>query len=320
MTRKDNAGQAKIALVGIGNVGAAFAFALSLKRLAGELVLVDANAAKAEGEAMDIMHGLPLTGPMDIRAGGYDQCAGADIVVISAGVNQKPGQSRLDLLKANADIMGGVAEQVMTHAPGAIFLVATNPVDVLTLKVLKQTGLPPARVIGSGTVLDSSRLRSLLSDYLAVDVRGIHAHIIGEHGDSELAVWSRANVSGIPLAEFCEIRSKPYDEDFRRTTLEKVRRAAYEIISRKGATAYGVSVALCRIVEAILKDEKSVLTVSTPVQGLHGLPDVCLSLPCVVGAGGVELVLESMLSEEEHEALANSATVLRENARALGVI
>jgi len=319
MNDQVEAGQAKVAIVGLGNVGAGFAFALSLKRLVGELVLVDVNAAKAEGEAMDLIHGLPLIGPMAIRAGGYELCAGADIVVISAGANQKPGQSRLDLLKTNASIVAEVAREVLRHAPGAILLVATNPVDVLTHNVLKQTGLAPGRVIGSGTVLDSSRLRSLLSQYLEVDVRGIHAHIIGEHGDSELAVWSRANISGIPLAEFCALRSKPFDENVRAGMHEQVRRAAYEIIARKGATAYGVSVALCRIVESILKDEKSILTVSTSVHGLHGLPDVCLSLPCVVGSSGVELVLESMLSDDEHAALLKSAGVLLENARALGI-
>ncbi len=310
----------KLSIIGMGNVGAAFAYALSLKRLVNELVLVDINRPMAEGEAMDLRHGLPLLGPMEIKTGGYELCAGSDIVVITAGANQKPGQTRLDLLKANSEVVREIARSILDLGGSPVLVIATNPVDVLTLELYKETGLPAGRVIGSGTVLDSSRFRQILAEILRVDVRSVHAHIIGEHGDSELAVWSRANVSCVPLDNFFAQRGVSFGESVRRDILEKVRRAAYEIIERKGATAYAIGVALCRIVEAIIKDEKSVLTVSTPVKGLHGLPDVCLSLPCVVGAQGVEMILESPLAEDELTALRRSAEVLASHARALGIV
>ncbi len=310
----------KIAIVGLGNVGSAFAYALTLRRLVGEIVLIDANAGKAEGEAMDLRHGLPLIGPMTIRSGGYDLCEGADIVVIAAGVNQKPGQDRLDLLRINAGIIRDVIREIMGCGGSPIILMATNPVDILTLAALRESGLPKGRVMGSGTLLDSSRFRQLLSEILHVDVRGIHALIIGEHGDSELAVWSRANVSGIGLAEFCRLRGTVCDAAVQRDILAKVRQAAYAIIERKGVTAYAIGVSLCRIVEAVLRDEKSVLTLSTSVKGVYGLPDVCLSLPCVVGGQGVEMVLETLLSPEEQTALQRSADILAENARQLDLL
>jgi len=310
----------KLSIIGMGNVGAAFAYALSLKRLVNELVLVDIDQARAEGEAMDLRHGLPLVGPMEIKTGGYEMCAGSDIVVITAGANQRPGQTRLELLKANSTVVKKIAEEILALGGSPILIIATNPVDVLTLELYKETGLPANRVIGSGTVLDSSRFRQILAEILQVDVRSVHAHIIGEHGDSELAVWSRANVSCVPLTDFFAQRGIPFGESERQAILEKVRRAAYEIIERKGSTAYAIGVALCRIVEAIIKDERSVLTVSTPVKGLHGLPDVSLSLPCVVGARGVEMVLESLLAEDELAALRQSADVLSSHAQALGII
>ncbi|WP_028587377.1 L-lactate dehydrogenase [Desulfocurvus vexinensis] len=302
--------RAKVAIIGMGRVGATFAYALSLKRLVNEIVVVDVDAERAEGEAMDLRHGLPLIGPMDIRSGGFEACRGADIVVITAGAGQKPGQTRLELLDNNAAVVRSIASELMALGGAPILIVATNPVDVLTHRLLAQTGFPASRVMGSGTVLDSSRLRQMLAEELRVDVRGVHAHIIGEHGDSELAVWSRANVSGIPLADFCAGRGVAFDAAFRERVQDGVRRAAYEIIARKGSTAYAVGVALCRIVEAIVRDEKSVLTVSTAAKGRYGLPDVSLSLPCVIGEDGIELVAESPLAQDEHQALHHSAQVL----------
>lgn len=310
----------KLALIGVGMVGAAFAYALSLKRLVNELVLVDIDRDRAEGEAMDLRHGLPLIGPMQITAGGIEECAGADIVVICAGANQKPGQTRLDLLKTNVKIVSEISRDILRLGGEPIIIVATNPVDLLTLDLLKESGLPKSKVIGSGTVLDSSRFRQILSEKLGVDVRSVHAHIIGEHGDSELAVWSQANVSCVPLARFFDQRNVPFTPEIREDILTRVRRAAYEVIDRKGATSNAIGVALCRIVEAVIKDEKSVLTVSTAVAGLHDLPDVCLAMPCVIGENGVETVLETLLDSEEYETLHHSASVLLKHARDVGIL
>lgn len=310
--------RAKVAIIGMGRVGATFAYALSLKRLVNEIAVVDVDADRAEGEAMDLRHGLPLIGPMDIRSGGFEVCKGADIVVITAGAGQKPGQTRLELLENNARVVHSIATGLMALGEAPILIVATNPVDVLTHRLLAQTGFPASRVMGSGTVLDSSRLRQMLAGELRVDVRGVHAHIIGEHGDSELAVWSRANISGIPLADFCAGRGVTYDADFRERIQSGVRRAAYEIIARKGSTAYAVGVALCRIVESIVRDEKSVLTVSTAVRGLYGLPDVSLSLPCVIGEDGIEMIADSPLAGDERRALEASAAVLLQTDASLG--
>lgn len=310
--------RAKVAVIGMGRVGTTFAYALSIRRLVNEIVVVDVDEKRAEGEAMDLRHGLPLIGPMDIRSGGFEACAGADIVVITAGAGQTPGQSRLELLGKNAAVVREIAEKLLALGGEPILIVATNPVDVLTHRLLAQTGFSPSRVMGSGTVLDSSRLRQALAQELEVDVRNVHAHIIGEHGDSELAVWSRANVSGIPLADFCAGRGVNCDAAFCAGIQHEVRSAAYEIIARKGSTAYAVGVALTRIVEAIVRDEKSVLTVSTATRGLYGLPDVSLSLPCVVGEDGIELVVDSPLAPAELEALRNSAAVFKQTDASLG--
>lgn len=310
----------KLALIGTGMVGAAFAYALTLKRLVNELVLVDLDQARAEGEAMDLRHGLPLIGPMEITAGSYEDCADADIVVITAGANQKPGQTRLDLLKINAKTVSDIADKIINLGGEPIIIVASNPVDVLTLDLLKKTGLPKSKILGSGTVLDSSRFRQILAERLDVDVRSVHAHIIGEHGDSELAIWSQANVSCVPLEKFFAQRNVPFTCETRDEILNKVRRAAYEVIERKGATSNAIGVALCRIVEAIIKDEKSVLTVSTCVAGLHKLPEVCLAMPCVIGENGVETVLETLLDKEEYKTLHESADILLNHARDIGIV
>lgn len=310
----------KLALIGTGMVGMAFAYALTLKRLVNELVLVDIDGDRAEGEAMDLRHGLPLIGPMNITAGGYEECAGADIVVITAGANQKPGQTRLELLKKNTTIVAEIAQNILKQGGEPIIIVASNPVDLLTLDLLKETGLPKGKIIGSGTVLDSSRFRQILAERLHVDVRSVHAHIVGEHGDSELAVWSQANVSCVPIDHFFAQRNVPFTPEIQDEILNKVRRAAYEVIDRKGATSNAIGVALCRIVEAIIKDERSVLTVSTSVKGLHDLPDVCLAMPCIIGENGVEAVLETLLNENEYETLHHSAKVLMDHAKSIGLL
>jgi len=310
----------KIAIVGMGNVGSAFAYALMLRRLATNIVLIDLDPRRAEGEALDLKHGLPLVGPMDIAAGTYADCADADMVVITAGANQKPGQTRLELLKQNAGIAAQIVKNVLATGGRPVILMTTNPVDVLTrvaLDVAVPLGLPPGRVFGSGTVLDSSRFRHLLSKTIGGDPRGVHASVLGEHGDSEVCVWSRANISGIPLGEVMRARGLDLDTAFKDQMALDVRRAAYEIINRKGYTATAIGVALCRIVEAVVNDQKSILTVSTDAEGRYGLPRVCLSLPCLVGADGVEGVIDAPLDPEEETALKKSGEVLFESAKGL---
>ncbi|WP_461209128.1 L-lactate dehydrogenase [Desulfocurvus sp. DL9XJH121] len=302
----------KIAVIGAGMVGTAFAYAAVLRGTAHELVLVDKNMARAEGEAMDLSHAMALCPPTGIHAGGYEDCADADIVVITAGAAQRQGETRLDLVGRNAAITRNIVAEVMRHAKDPILILVTNPVDVLTHVALKESGLPPSRVIGSGTVLDSARFRLLLSRHCGVDPRNVHGHIVGEHGDSETALWSRVNIGGVLLDEFCALRGVPScGEDFRTATLDRVRKAAYEIIERKGSTYFGIGMCLIRIVEAILGDEHSVLTVSALLDGEYGISDVCLSLPRVITRAGVESTIHAGISDEELGALRHSAEVIR---------
>jgi L-lactate dehydrogenase len=303
-------GPIRIAIVGVGNVGASLAYALVLGGLAAEIVLIDNNRARAEGEAMDLSHAVPFAEPTHVWAGDYDDCAGAAVTVICAGANQKPGETRLDLLRRNADILRAIVPQVVRYNPEGILLVATNPVDVLTFGALKLSGLPASAVFGSGTTLDTARFKYLLGEHYGVDPRSVHAYIIGEHGDSEVPVWSLANIAGMQLMKYCEAQAigcTPEDMD---SIFRKTRDAAYEVIQRKGATYYGVAAGLLRIIEAIVRDQRTVLTVSTLVEDLHGLSGVCLSLPCVIGQDGVERVIRLDLSQKESEALRQSAAVL----------
>jgi L-lactate dehydrogenase len=313
------AGPSRVAVVGLGNVGASFAYALLLSGLASEIVLIDANHAKAEGEAMDLNHAVPFAKPTRIWAGSYEDCAGAAVTVIAAGANQKPGETRLDLVHKNAKIFQSIVPQVVKNNPNGILLIATNPVDVLTYISYKISGLPAERVIGSGTILDTARFRYLLSQHFDVDARSVHGFIVGEHGDSEVPVWSMANIAGMRLADYCQAHNikceqSDLDELFRQT-----RDAAYEIIQRKGATYYAVAAGLMRIVEAILRDQSTVLSVSSLVHGQYGLKDVCLSLPTVVSHRGIERVLQLVLSEDEREQLEKSASVLKTTIDLLNV-
>lgn len=301
----------KVAVVGCGFVGASIAFALMQKGLYSEMVLIDSNRAKAEGEAMDMSHGLPYASAMDIYAGDYQDLADCSLAVITAGANQKPGETRLDLIEKNVKILRSIVPQITATAFEGIMMIVSNPVDILTYEAQRISGYPASRVIGSGTVLDSARLRQLLSSYLNVDSRSVHATIIGEHGDSELAVWSGANVSGIDLDHFCQLRGRPYSQEAMQKIYEDVRDSAYEIISRKGATYYGIAMAVGRIAECIVKDEQAVLPVSTVLRGAYGLQGLALSVPSVVGKDGVETVLEIPLSPEEREAFNASARQLK---------
>ena len=304
----------KAAIIGCGFVGASSAssaFSLVHKGLFSELVLIDANHAKAEGEAMDLSHGRPFTSPMKIYAGSYDDISDCSLIIITAGANQKPGETRLDLVHKNVAIFKSIIPEITKRNFEGILLIVANPVDILTYAALKISGYPKERVLGSGTVLDSARFRYLLSEHLNVDSRSVHAYIIGEHGDSELAVWSSANVSGIGINDFCELRGHYEHDEAMDRIYRTVRGSAYEIIERKGATYYGVAMAVSRIAESIIRNEHSVLPVSSLMEGEYGLTDLCISVPTIVSAKGAEQVLEIPLSQEEKEKLQKSAAELK---------
>ena len=301
----------KAAIIGCGFVGASSAFSLVHKGLFSELVLIDANHAKAEGEAMDLSHGRPFTSPMKIYAGSYDDISDCSLIIITAGANQKPGETRLDLVHKNVAIFKSIIPEITERNFEGILLIVANPVDILTYAALKISGYPKERVLGSGTVLDSARFRYLLSEHLNVDSRSVHAYIIGEHGDSELAVWSSANVSGIGINDFCELRGHYEHDEAMDRIYRTVRDSAYEIIERKGATYYGVAMAVSRIAESIIRNEHSVLPVSSLMEGEYGLTDLCISVPTIVSAKGAEQVLEIPLSQEEKEKLQKSAAELK---------
>ncbi len=308
----------RIAVVGCGNVGSTYAYALLLNRLSSEIVLIDANRAKAEGEAMDLNHAMPFTYPTRIWAGDFADCAGAALTVLAAGTNQRPGQTRLDLVKRNNEIWRQLIPQIVRHNPDGILLIATNPVDILTYAALQLAGLPVERVFGSGTVLDTARFRYLLSQHFRVDARSVHAFIIGEHGDSEVPVWSLANIAGMKLEAFCRAQGTQLSASARQEIYEQTRDAAYGIIERKGATYYAVAAGLIGITAAILRDQNTVFSVSTLIRDYYGITDVCLSLPTVLNRGGVDRVLKLELEDEEAAGLRKSAEVLRSMITQLG--
>jgi L-lactate dehydrogenase len=308
----------KVGLIGTGMVGTSFAYALMQRGLANELVLIDADAARAEGEAMDLNHGLPFVGPMRMYAGTYEQLDGAQVVVICAGANQRPGETRLDLLQRNAGVFRGIVPRVVAAAPEAIVVIATNPVDILTAISDSIAGLPPGHVIGSGTILDTARFRYLLGEHYRVDSRSVHAYIVGEHGDSELALWSLANIAGVRLREFVGVNGRGYDQVALDAIFEQTRGAAYEIIKRKKATYYAIGLGLLAIVEAILRDQHTVLTVSSPLQGQYGVEGIAISLPTIVGRRGIEEVLNLPFDDEERAAFGRSAQTLKERLAQLG--
>ena len=301
----------KAAIIGCGFVGTSIAFSLVQKGIFSELVLIDANEKKAEGEAMDLSHGLPFTKPMEIKAGGYEDIADCAMIIITAGANQKPGETRLDLVHKNVEIYKSIIPKIVEKNQEATLLIVSNPVDIMTYVALKLSGYPSHKVIGSGTVLDTARLKYLLSRHLDVDSRSIHAFIIGEHGDSELAVWSAANVSGIPLNHFCELRGYFDHMESMDRIYQSVRDSAYEIIEKKGATSYGVAMAVCRIAESVIRNEHSIMPISVYLDGLYGLHDICLSIPTVVGQEGAEKVLDIPLDLMEMGKLVYSAEELK---------
>lgn len=309
----------KAAMIGCGFVGSSSAFAMMKTGVFSQLVLLDVNRAKAEGEAMDLAHGLPFSRPMKIYAGDYSDLRDCALIVISAGANQKPGETRLDLVKKNVAILGSIVPQIVKYNREAILLIVSNPVDILTWAAQKLSGLPPRQVIGSGTVLDTARLKYLLGERLRVDSRSVHAVIVGEHGDSELAVWSGANVSGVDLDHFYGLRGLPDCRESLERIYQDVRDSAYEIIEKKGATYYGIAAAVARISQCIVRDERSVLPVSVNLGGLYGVKDLCMSVPAVVGRDGAEQVLEIELNQAERTAFQKSAETLQEVAESLGL-
>lgn len=301
----------RVAIVGAGNVGATFAFQLMLTGLATEIVLIDANERKAQGEAMDINHAVALVHPTRVFSGTYKDCTGAAVTVVTAGSAQRPGETRLDLAQRNVDIFKSIIPQIVENNPNGIILIATNPVDVLTYATVKFSGLPPQRVLGSGTVLDTARFRYLLSQRFGVDPRSVHAFIIGEHGDSEVPVWSLANIAGMRIPDYCAANHFGCDHQQLEEIFTQTRDAAYHIIERKGATYYAISAGLTRIVEAILRDQSTVLSVSSLINDYFDINDVCLSLPSLIDRGGVEKVIRLELDPKEIEGLRKSAQVLR---------
>lgn len=309
----------KVAIVGAGNVGSTFAYALLLSGLVGEIVLIDLNTERTEGEVMDLNHAVPLTHPARIWQGNYVDCADADVIVISAGTAQRDDETRLDLYQRNAEIFKHIIPEITAYNRDGIFLIATNPVDILSYVTWQVSGLPASRIIGSGTILDTARFRSALSQRLGLDARNVHAYIIGEHGDSEVPVWSLANIAGTPLDTYCRIMGCEIDKKDRQAITHQVRNAAYEIISKKGSTYYAVAVGLLRIVESILRNQNSILSISNLIVDYYGIDDVYLSLPAVIGQNGVRNILELPLNNEEVASLQSSANVLKDILNKLGV-
>ena len=309
----------KVAVVGAGRVGSTFAYTLAASGLVREVVVIDADLARAEGEAMDIAHAVPFHAPVAVRAGALEAAADAAVTVIAAGAAQREGESRPALLRRNAEVLRGIVEAVVRANPDGMLLVATNPVDALTYAALRLSGLPSSKVIGSGTVLDTARLRSELGAHYGVDPRNVHAYVLGEHGDTELVPWSSATLANVQLHEYCRLTGMACTPDHMDAIAVRVRDAAYEIIRRKGATNFAIAAALTRIIEAIVRDESSVLTVSTLVDGHYGIREVCLSLPAVVGREGVRRVLPIPLSDDEVARLRASAAAIRSTIDGMGL-
>ncbi|MAY60871.1 MAG: L-lactate dehydrogenase [Rhizobiales bacterium] len=300
----------KVGIVGTGMVGSSAAYAMALLGVGNEVVLVDANEKLALAQAEDIAHATPFATTTVVRAGTYAELEGAAVVIIAAGVSQKPGEDRLALLERNVEVFRKVIDGIMAVAGDTILVIASNPVDIMTYAAQKLSGLPPTRVIGSGTILDTARFRNLLGRHLGIAARSVHADILGEHGDSEVAIWSSATAGSMPIIEFAEEIGKPLDAATRRRIAIEVRDAAYTIIAGKGSTYYGIGAGLARIVRAILADERAVLTVSQVTSEITGVKDVALSLPHIVGAGGVAAAIMPSLDAEEAEGLRNSAELI----------
>ena len=302
----------KVGIIGAGSVGSATAFALIMRGVARKVVLIDANEKKAQAEAMDIAHAAPFAYANKVKAGTYEDLKGAEVVIVTAGANQKPGETRIDLLGRNAKIFESIIPQVAKYAPDTILLITSNPADIMTEVAIKLSGFPRERVIGSGTVLDTSRFRTLLGYHLGVSPKSIHANVLGEHGDSEVLAWSNGDAGSVQIEELARMENKPFTADVKAHIDDCVRNAAYKIIDGKGATFYGIAGALCQICQSISNNEYAILTVSTHHDDVEGVKDVCLSLPTVVGKRGVHGIIYPKLSESEHNDLRYSAQKIKE--------
>ncbi len=300
--------RSKIAIIGAGFVGAAAAYALAMKKLVSEIVLIDANAPKAEGEAMDIAHGLSFMGEMYVHSGGYEQVRDCDMIIITAGANRKPDETRMELAQKNTAIARDITKNVMKYYNTGVILVVANPLDVLTYVIQKESGLPTGRVFGTGTALDTARFRYLLSEVVGVDVRNIHASIVGEHGETQFPLWSSVRIAGVALDDYCKEANLQINQ---KEIEQEVKSAGSEVIKRKGATYYAIASVIAKVAEVVLKDQRSVLNVSSIVEGCFGLEDVCLSMPSIVGRSGVEKIIFSELSEGEKEKLKDSSEAIK---------
>lgn len=308
MQRKER----KVVVIGAGSVGATYVYALMHTALATEIVLTDIDPKRLKGEVMDLEHGLAFVQPVEIHAGDYSDCADADLIVVTAGAKQTPGQTRLELVQRNADIVKSICNQIKKYDSQAVLVMVTNPVDTLTQMALKLLAWPRQRIIGSGTVLDSARFRSMLSRHCGIDTRNVHAYILGEHGDSEVAAWSIAHIAGTLVKDYCRLCRGCNSETEHQQIVRHVRDSAYHIIDYKGSTYYAIGLALTRISEAILRNEHSILTVSTLLTGEYNIDNICLSIPCVIGKTGIERIVTAGLSDDEQNALLASAKKLRQ--------
>jgi L-lactate dehydrogenase len=300
----------KVVVIGAGAVGTTYIYALLQTGMADEIALIDLDRDRVEGEIMDLSHGLQFIPPVNIKAGQYEDCTDASMIVVTAGAKQSPGQSRADLIRKNAKIVGAICDQIARYPSEAVVVMVTNPVDTLTQVALERLGWPRQRVIGSGTVLDTARFKFMLSRHCGIDARNVHAYVIGEHGDSEVAAWSLSHIAGVSVGNYCRICRVCDASLYHKQIAEQVRDSAYHIIDYKGSTYYGIGLSLVRISGAILRNENSVLTVSTLIQGEYGIRDICLSVPCIVGKSGVVRIIDAQLAAEEQEALNRSAQAI----------
>ena len=311
----------KITVIGAGFVGSTTAYTLMLSGIASELVLIDINKNKSDGDVLDMNHGISFVSPVKIISGGYERAAGSDIIIITAGVNQKNGESRIDLLKRNTEVFKDILGELKKYCGDkTILLIVTNPVDILTYATVKLSGLPKKNIIGSGTVLDTSRLKYLIGEHADVDARDVHTYIIGEHGDAQVAAWSMTSIAGIKLDNYCEICGRCGGKKICRDKYaDMTRNAAYDIIAKKGATYYAIALSVRKIAECIAGNENSILTVSSYLSGEYGISDICLSVPTIINAGGIEKVLNAPFSDAEIKYLRNSADALKNLAVQIGL-
>jgi L-lactate dehydrogenase len=309
----------KVAIVGAGFVGTTFAYSLIIRGLVSQIAIIDIDKERAEGEVMDLNHSLPFAYPVKIWSGDYSSCKGADIIVIAVDKGQKIEQSRLELAKGNFEIMKQIVPEITRYNQEGVLLIVSNPLDVMTYAALKLSGFPKNRVIGSGTILDTARLRYLLGEYLSIDSRNVHAYIIGEHGDSEVPIWSLANVAGMHIKDYCPICKVPYDLQRLNELFLKVKNAGYEIIRRKGRTYYAVASGMTKIVESIIRDENSVLTVSCYLQDYQGVSNICLSVPAIVNRQGIREIIELPLAEKEKAQFQASADTVKNVVNSLDI-